>query len=35
MEHTGGILLPEELNGTDIHCLENILTLENGMHSMF
>ncbi|KAF8573903.1 hypothetical protein K439DRAFT_1399426 [Ramaria rubella] len=35
MERMGGVLLPDELNGADVHRLENILTLEGGVHEMF
>jgi hypothetical protein len=35
VERMGGILLPDELNGADIHRLENVLTLEMGVHAMF
>ncbi|KAJ3515777.1 hypothetical protein NLJ89_g1537 [Agrocybe chaxingu] len=35
MERTGSVLVPDELNGPDIHRLENIMTLETGVHSLF
>ena len=31
----GAVLFPDELNGADIHRLENILTMEEGLHSLF
>ena len=35
MERLGGVLLVDELNGSDIHRLENGLTLDSVKHSFF
>jgi len=35
MERMGGILVPDELNGLDVHRLENVMTLEAGVHLLF
>ncbi|KAF8575615.1 hypothetical protein K439DRAFT_1369508 [Ramaria rubella] len=35
MERIGSVLLPDELNDAAVHRLENILTLEGGVHEMF
>jgi hypothetical protein len=35
MERMGSVLVPDELNGPDIHRLENVMTLETGIHTLF
>jgi hypothetical protein len=35
MMRMGAVLVPDELNGADIHRLENVLTMEEGLHSLF
>lgn len=32
---TGNVLVPDELNGAKIHRLENVMTMEQGVHGMF
>ena len=35
MEHLGNVLVTKELNGPNIHRLENVMTLETGLHALF
>jgi hypothetical protein len=35
MERMGGVLVLDELNGPDVHRLENVMTLETGVHALF
>jgi hypothetical protein len=35
MDRYGDVLVPDELNGSDIHRLENIITMETGKHDLF
>lgn len=35
MMRTGNVLVPDELNGAKIHRLENVMTMEQGVHGMF
>lgn len=35
MERYGDVLVPDELNGSDIHRLENIITMETAKHDLF
>ena len=35
MDCFAGIKITEELNGPDIHRLENVMTLESGVHDLF
>lgn len=32
---TGNVLVPDELNSANIHRLENVMTMEQGVHGMF
>jgi len=35
MMRMGGVLVPDELNGLDVHRLENVMTMENNLHALF
>ena len=35
MERMGAINVIKELNGNGVHCLENIMTLDVGIHMLF
>jgi hypothetical protein len=35
MEHFGQVLSVNQLNGADIHCMENVMTMEQGLHELF
>ena len=35
MDRFGYRQIPFDLNGNNIHCLENVLTLDIGIHSLF
>jgi hypothetical protein len=35
MERFGNVSIARELNGVSIHRLENVITMEMGMHSLF
>jgi hypothetical protein len=35
MQRFGYTELPDELNGSNIHRLENVMTIEPGFHSLF
>lgn len=35
MMRTGNVLVPDELNSANIHRLENVMTMEQGVHGMF